>query len=113
MPRAATSTDVFTAIADPNRRALLLFLAPRERPVNDMVAALRLRQPSVSKHLNVLRGVGLVHVRRSGRQMLYRTNAGAIRPVHDWTQAFEEFWRHQLLRIKERAETKTGQGENS
>jgi DNA-binding transcriptional ArsR family regulator len=71
------------------------------------VASLRLGQPSVSKHLRVLREVGRVDVRRDGRQMLYRTNAEAIRPLHEWTRTFERLWRHQLSRIKERAEEKS------
>jgi DNA-binding transcriptional ArsR family regulator len=68
------------------------------------VISLRLGQPSVSKHLRVLRDVGLVHVRREGRQIMYRTNAEAIRPLHEWTSTFERFWSNQLNRIKERAE---------
>jgi DNA-binding transcriptional ArsR family regulator len=68
------------------------------------VATLGLEQPSVSKHLRVLRNVGLVHMRRNGRQKLYRTNAEAIRPLHEWSGTFERYWQHQLNRIKERAE---------
>jgi DNA-binding transcriptional ArsR family regulator len=104
VPRAATTSDVFNAIAESRRRDILVYLATRERPVGDIVATLRLPQPSISKHLKVLRNVGLVHVRREGRQMFYRTNIDAIRPLHDWTQIFERFWRHQLARVKERAE---------
>jgi DNA-binding transcriptional ArsR family regulator len=104
VPRASTTSDVFNAIADSHRRDILVYLAPGERPVSDMVAALRIRQPSVSKHLKVLRSVNLVHARRNGRQMLYRTNAGAIQPVHEWTRVFESFWRNQLIRVKGRAE---------
>jgi DNA-binding transcriptional ArsR family regulator len=104
VPRAATTADVFNAIAESRRRDILVFLAPGERPVNDLVAALGMPQPSVSKHLGVLRDVGLVHVRRKGRQMFYGANVEAIRPVHDWTRYFESFWRHQLMRVKERAE---------
>jgi DNA-binding transcriptional ArsR family regulator len=107
MPRAATTSDAFNAIAEPRRRDILAFLALDERPVGDIVDSLRLEQPSVSKHLRVLRDVGLVHVRRDGRRMLYRTNADAIRPLHEWTGTFERFWRHQLSRIKERAEAKS------
>ena len=107
MPRAATTSDVFNAVAEARRRDILTFLAPDERPVNEIVDALELSQPSVSKHLKVLRDVGLVNVRRDGRQIFYRTNAEAIRPLHEWTQTFERFWRHQLTRIKERAEAKT------
>ena len=104
MPRAATTSDTFNAIAEPRRRDILDYLAPRERPVGDIVVALGLAQPSVSKHLRVLRDVGLVEVRRDGRQVFYRTNAEGIRPLHEWTSRFERYWRNQLARVKERAE---------
>ena len=104
MARAATTSDAFNAVAEPRRRDILNFLALQERPVSDIVDEFGLEQPSVSKHLRVLREVGLVDVRREGRQMLYRTNAEAIRPLHEWTQTFERIWRHQLARIKEQAE---------
>jgi DNA-binding transcriptional ArsR family regulator len=104
MPRAATTSDPFNAIAEPHRRDILEFLASRERAVTDIVLALRLAQPSVSKHLRVLRDVGLVDVRRDGRQAFYRTNAEAIKPLHEWSARFERYWRQQLVRIKERAE---------
>ncbi|HKS68006.1 MAG TPA: metalloregulator ArsR/SmtB family transcription factor [Candidatus Acidoferrales bacterium] len=103
MPRASTTSDTFNAIAEPRRRAILSLLV-RERPVGELVAALGWPQPSVSKHLQVLREVGLVRVRREGRHMLYQTNPEAIRPVHEWTKTFERFWQHQLLRVRERAE---------
>lgn len=106
MPRAATTSDAFNAIAEPRRREILRFLVLGERPVGDIVTGIGLEQPSVSKHLRVLKDVGLVRVRRCGRQMLYRTNAEAIRPLHEWTKTFEPYWRHQLNRIKERAEAK-------
>jgi DNA-binding transcriptional ArsR family regulator len=109
MPRAATTSDTFNAIAEPRRRDILEFLAPRERAVNDVVAASGLAQPSVSKHLRVLLQVGLVDVRREGRQLFYRTNAEAIKPLHEWTGRFERYWRNQLLRIKERAEQQSTQ----
>lgn len=108
MARAATTSDAFNAVAEPRRRAILNYLALQARPVNDIVAATGLEQPSVSKHLRVLKDVGLVHARREGRQMFYKTNAEAIRPLHEWTETFERFWRHQLLRVKERAEEKSG-----
>jgi DNA-binding transcriptional ArsR family regulator len=108
MARAATTSDAFNAVAEPRRREILNFLALEERPVGDIVASLGLEQPSVSKHLRVLREVGLVDVRRDGRQIFYRTNAQAIRPLHEWTQTFERFWRHQLNRIKEQAENQSG-----
>ena len=106
MPRAATTSDAFNAVAEPRRREILGYLALQERPVGDIVAAMTLGQPSVSKHLRVLLDVGLVHVRRDGRRMLYRTNAEAIRPLHEWAGQFERFWRHQLNQVKERAEAK-------
>src|ERR1700737_2782758 len=106
MARAATTSDAFNAVAEPRRREILNYLALQERPVGDIVASLGLEQPSVSKHLRVLRDVGLVHVRRDGRQKLYRTNAEAIRPLHEWASTFEQYWRHQLKSVKERAEAK-------
>ncbi len=106
MPRAATTSDAFNAIAEPRRREILNYLLLQERPVGNIVTALGLEQPSVSKHLRVLRDVGLVHARRDGRRMLYQTNADAIRPLHEWTKTFERFWRHQLDRVKARAEAK-------
>ena len=107
MPRAATTSDVFNAIAESQRRDILVYLAPRERHVSDIVEKFKLSQPSVSKHLKVLRHVGLVGFRRDGRQMFYRANANAIRPLHEWTGIFQQYWRHQLTRVKERAERKT------
>ena len=112
MPRAATTSDVFNAVAESRRREILAFLAADERPVGEIVTALELAQPSVSKHLKVLSNVGLVHVRREGRRVFYRTNAEAIRPLHEWTRTFERFWRHQLARVKERAEAKTEGGQS-
>src|SRR5438552_17060577 len=102
MPRAATTSDSFNAVAEPRRRDILNYLALQERPVGDIVASLGLEQPSGSKHLRVLRDVGLVHVRRDGRRMLYRTNAEAIRPLHEWTSSFERFWRHLFSSVNER-----------
>jgi DNA-binding transcriptional ArsR family regulator len=104
MARAATTSDVFNAIAEPRRRQILIFLLDRERPVTDIVEKLQLDQPSVSKHLRVLSDVGLVRVRRNGRQKFYQTRADGIRPLHEWAATFERYWSHQLLRVKERAE---------
>jgi DNA-binding transcriptional ArsR family regulator len=106
MPRAATTSDVFNAVAEPRRREILTLLVVKELPVGEIVAILRLDQPSVSKHLRVLRDVGLVQARRNGRHKLYRTNAQAIRPLHEWAGTFERYWTHQLNRIKDRAEAK-------
>src|SRR5712692_33072 len=107
MARAATTSDSFNAVAEPRRREILNYLALQERAVVDIAVGPKMEQPSVSKHLRVLRNVGLVRVRRNGRHMFYRTNAEAIRPLHEWTETFERFWRHQLSRVKERAERKS------
>jgi DNA-binding transcriptional ArsR family regulator len=104
MARASTTSDAFNAVAEPRRREILLYLAGAEQPVGDIVIALGLEQPSVSKHLRVLRDVGLVRMRCQGRQKLYRTNAEAIRPLHEWAATFERYWQHQLNRVKELAE---------
>jgi DNA-binding transcriptional ArsR family regulator len=85
VPRAATTSDTFNAIAERRRRDILDYLAPRERPVGEIVLALRLAQPSVSKHLRVLRDVGLVQVRRDRRQVFYRTNSEKTKALHEWT----------------------------
>jgi len=107
MPRAATTTDVFNAIAEPRRRAIIdLFADGRARPVGELVDSLRLPQPAVSKHLGVLRKVGIVSVAKQGQLRLYRLNAQELKPVHDWVKTYERFWTHQLDRIKERAEQK-------
>jgi len=104
MPRAATNSDPFNAIAEPRRRHILEFLAAEERSVNEIADALELGQPSVSKHLQVLRDVGLVTARRDGRRTMYRTNADALRTIHDWSRMFAQYWRGQLRRIKAHAE---------
>ena len=107
MPRAATTTDVFNAIAEPRRRQIIEVLARRGAlAVSALVVALGLPQPAVSKHLGVLREVGVVSVDKNGRQRVYRLNARELRSVHDWAKAFEHFWSHQLDRIKHRAEEK-------
>ena len=92
MARAATTADAFNAVAEPRRRQLLDVLAGGERPVNDLVALLGLAQPQVSKHLRVLREVGVVDVRNDGRQRLYRLNGYALKPIHDWVKAYEQTW---------------------
>jgi DNA-binding transcriptional ArsR family regulator len=92
MARAATTADAFNAVAEPRRRQILDVLASGERPVNDLVAQLGLAQPQVSKHLRVLREVGAVDVRESGRQRLYRLNGKALKPIHDWVKEYERTW---------------------
>jgi len=107
MPRAARTTDVFSAIAEPRRRELIGLLAGGgERAVGQLVRRLRIPQPAVSKHLGVLRRAGIVSVSRRGRSRLYRLNPRELKPVHDWVKTFERYWGHQLDRIKERAERK-------
>jgi len=92
MARAATTTDAFNAVAESRRRQILDILTAGERPVNDMVRLLGLSQPQVSKHLRVLREVGAVDVREEGRQRLYRLNARALKPIHDWVKNYERSW---------------------
>lgn len=96
MARAATTADAFNAIAEPRRRAILDALATGERPVNDLVAALGVTQPQVSKHLRVLREVGAVQVRDEGRQRLYRVNGRALKPIHDWVKGYEALWNERF-----------------
>ena len=108
VPAGDSIEDAFNAVAEPRRREILTYLALQERPVGEIVDALEMEQPSVSKHLRVLKDVGLVHARRDGRQMFYRTNAAAIRPLHEWAGTFERYWQRQLMRVKERAEEESG-----
>jgi DNA-binding transcriptional ArsR family regulator len=90
--RAATTTDAFNAVAEPRRREILDVLANEELAVNDLVRVLGVPQPQVSKHLRVLREVGVVDVRDQGRQRLYRLNGHALKPIHDWVSNFERLW---------------------
>src|SRR3954453_20869035 len=92
MARAATTADAFNAVAEPRRRQILDALSGGERPVNDLVSALGLAQPQVSKHLRVLREVGAVGVREAGRQRLSRLNGDALKPIHDWVKTYERLW---------------------
>jgi DNA-binding transcriptional ArsR family regulator len=92
MARAATTADAFNAVAEPRRRQILDLLAEDERPVNEIVQRLGLSQPQASKHLRVLREVGLVEVRPHGRRRVYRLNGRPLKPIHDWVQAFAEAW---------------------
>jgi DNA-binding transcriptional ArsR family regulator len=99
MARAATTADAFNAVAEPRRRQILDALADGERPVNDLVRALGLAQPQVSKHLRVLREVGAVDVRDHGRQRLYRLNGHALKPIHDWVKAYERSWSERFEQL--------------
>jgi DNA-binding transcriptional ArsR family regulator len=107
MARAATTTDVFNAIAEPRRREVIGLLADgREHAVGEVVVRLRMSQPTVSKHLRVLRTVGVVTAIKRGQHRMYRLNPDELKPVHDWVKTFEHYWTHQLGQIKERAERK-------
>src|SRR5207248_4099977 len=99
VPRAATTADAFNAVAEPRRRQILDVLAGGERPVNDLVRALGLAQPQVSKHLRVLRAVGAVDVRGDGRQRLYRLNGRALKPIHDWVKDYERTWSERFEQL--------------
>lgn len=99
MARAATTTDAYNAVAEPRRRQILDLLVLGERPVNDLAGRLDLAQPQVSKHLRVLRQVGLVDVRDVGRQRMYRLNAEPLRPIHDWVQSYEQLWARRFDRF--------------
>jgi DNA-binding transcriptional ArsR family regulator len=96
MARAATTADAFNAVAETRRREILDVLATGERGVTDLVALLNLSQPLVSKHLRVLREVGLVEVREDGRQRVYRLNASSLKPIHDWVSSYERLWSARL-----------------
>jgi DNA-binding transcriptional ArsR family regulator len=107
MPRAATTTDVFNAIAEPRRREIIAVLVDgKEHAVGEVVSTLRLPQPAVSKHLSVLRKVGIVTVSKRGQLRMYRLNPKELKPVHDWVKTYERFWTHQIDKVKERAEQK-------
>jgi DNA-binding transcriptional ArsR family regulator len=97
---ASTSADVFAAVAEPRRRELLDALADGERPVNELVGLLELSQPQVSKHLRVLRAVGVVAVRDEGRRRLYRLNGAALKPIHDWVASYERTWSARLDQLE-------------
>ncbi len=99
MARVATTTDAFNAVAEPRRRQILDVLAAGERPVNDLVRRLGLAQPLVSKHLRVLREVGLVDVRDEGRQRIYRLNGRSLKPIHDWVKTYEQAWAERFDRL--------------
>ncbi|WP_427885629.1 ArsR/SmtB family transcription factor [Kribbella sp. GL6] len=101
MARAATTSDAFNAIAEPQRRDILVLLRGGERPVTEVARDLGMSQPQASKHLRVLREVGLVRVRGAGKQRLYDLDARGLRPVHEWVGGFEEFWNETFGRLDE------------
>lgn len=117
MARVATTTDAFNAVAEPRRREILDALVDGERSVNDLVSLLGFVQPQVSKHLRVLRTVGLVEVRGDGRQRLYRLNGHALKPIHDWLKPYERMWNERFDALdellEELNETEEPDGRNS
>src|ERR1700745_648882 len=111
MARAATTSDVFNAIAEPQRREILVLLRPGERPVTELAQELGMTQPGASKHLRVLREVGLVRARQAGKRRLYSLDARELRPVHEWTGGFERFWNESFDRLERDGEDpKQGRG---
>jgi DNA-binding transcriptional ArsR family regulator len=99
MAPGTTTTDIFSAVAEPRRRQILDLLAAAERPVGELAAVLGLTQPQVSKHLRVLREVGAVDAREAGRQRLYRLNGAALRPIHDWVTGYQRTWAGRLTAL--------------
>lgn len=112
MARSATTSDAFNAVAEPRRRQILDFLLRGEKPVNDVVKSLRMTQPQASKHLGVLKKVGLVSVREDGRQRLYKLNATRLKPIHDWVKSFEQFWNESFDRLDEYLRELQGKGKS-
>ena len=113
MARAATTADAFNAVAEPRRREILDLLAAGERPVNDLVALLGVAQPQVSKHLRVLREVGLVEARDLGRQRLYRLNGEPLKPIHDWVKNYERTWNERFDALDELLDELKGEDEGN
>jgi DNA-binding transcriptional ArsR family regulator len=110
MARSATTTDAFSAIAEPQRRRMLLLLARGEKSVNQLAKTLRVKQPQASKHLRVLKAVGLVVVRVQGQQRFYKLNGAALKPVHDWVKSFEQFWTERFDRLDEHLQNLQAKG---
>ena len=101
MARTPTTHDPFNAVAEPKRRRVLEVLGTQELSVNEIVAKLGWTQPMVSKHLGVLKQVGLVSERRAGRQRMYRINAERLKPIYDWVAPFESYWSGRFNRLDE------------
>jgi DNA-binding transcriptional ArsR family regulator len=107
MTRTAHHADVFSAIAEPRRREVIAVLSDgQEYPVNEVVLRMRMAQPAISKHLGVLRKVGVVTMVKRGQHRMYRLNAEGLKPVHEWMKVFERYWTHQVDQVKQRAERK-------
>ncbi len=101
MARTPTTHDPFNAVAELKRRQVLAVMGTEELSVNEIVERLGWNQPSVSKHLGVLKQVGLVSERRVGRQHMYQVNAEKLRPIFDWVTPFEKFWNERFDRLDE------------
>lgn len=95
------SHEIFRAIADPTRRAMLELLASADRSASDLARPFRMSQPAASQHLRVLRSAGLVQARRDGRRRLYRLRPRPLKPVVDWLAQFEAFWDDRLKKLGE------------
>lgn len=107
MPALPSTSDPFAALAEPRRREIVQLLAQaKQHTVNDLVELLGIAQPSVSKHLGVLRKVGLVTVQKNGQHRFYALNPLKLKPIHDWVSMFEHFWTNHLDDIKKAAEKK-------
>ena len=113
MARTPTTSDAFNAVAEASRRDLLSALGTGEATVGELVDRLGLTQPQVSKHLGVLRVVGLVRVRAEGRQRLYCVNGPALKPIHDWVRSFEQTWNRKLDRLDDLLEEMKNEEEKS
>ena len=113
MARAATTADAFNAVAEPRRREILDLLTLGERPVNDIVATMGVPQPLVSKHLRVLREVGLVEVRDQGRQRMYRLNGEPLKSIHDWVKGYEQTWNERYDALDDLLDELKGEDEGN
>lgn len=111
MPRATTTSDAFNALAEPQRRAIVQLLASGERSVGDIARMLQMEQPQTSKHLAVLKEVGLVEVRSQGKQRLYKLHSEALKPIHEWVSSFEHMWNERLDRLEQYLEEVQNKGE--
>jgi DNA-binding transcriptional ArsR family regulator len=113
MARAATTSDVFNAIAEQQRREILVLLRAGEEPVTELAQELGMTLPGASKHLRVLREVGLVRDRKEGKQRVYRLEPNGLRPVHEWTGGFERYWNESFDRLDEYVQDLSRQGRRS
>jgi len=104
MHRQASDSDVFNAVADPTRRAILDRLRRGPAPVNDLASGFRMSRPAISKHLRVLRGARLVRERKEGRQRIYQLEPDRIQEVARWAEEYRRFWKHNIESLKRHLE---------